>query len=154
MKNVGAREWVKDERQTHILKLSPQSLDHLLPTPTSLIPRLKFPSLLICRVPPHRTDINHARPKLNKRPSHRRQPLKIGNVLEAELDEALVLLLAEPFDEGVGGNGTAEAKGGQAVFGKAEVEEGGDGDGGGAELFLLFDEVGASDLVRESKALV
>ena len=33
----------------------------------------------------------------------------------------------------------------QPVLGEAEVEEGRDGDGGRAELFLLLDEVGAPD---------
>jgi len=42
--------------------------------------------------------------------------------------------------------GYAEAVGGEAVFGEAEVEEGCDGDGRGAELFLLFCEVRAADL--------
>lgn len=39
-----------------------------------------------------------------------------------------------------------ETVGDQTVLGEAEVEEGSDGDGGCAELFLLFYEVGASDL--------
>jgi len=34
----------------------------------------------------------------------------------------------------------------KAVFGKAEVEERGHRDGGTAELLLLFDEVGTTDV--------
>jgi hypothetical protein len=58
--------------------------------------------------------------------------------MEAEVCELDVFLLAEPFDEGVGGEGLTEAVGCEAVFGEAEVEEGCYGGGRGAELFLLF----------------
>lgn len=57
-----------------------------------------------------------------------------------------VFVFAEPLDEIVACQGYAEAVGGEAVFGEAEVEEGCDGDGRGAELFLLFCEVRAADL--------
>ena len=45
----------------------------------------------------------------------------------------------------MGGQWDTEFVGGQTVFGEAEVEEGGYGDGGGADLLLLFGEVGAAD---------
>ena len=40
----------------------------------------------------------------------------------------------------------AQFEGHEAVFGKAKVEEGGHGDGGSAELLLLFGEVGTTDV--------
>ena len=71
-----------------------------------------------------------------------------GEIHEAEVDELLVFGLAEPLDEAVAGERYAEPVGRQPVFREAEVEERGYGDGGRAELLLLFGEVGASDLLR------
>ena len=50
------------------------------------------------------------------------------------------------LDEGVGSKWLSEAICNEAVLGEAEVEHRGDVDLRGAELFLLFDKVGASDL--------
>lgn len=55
-------------------------------------------------------------------------------------------LVADSVDEGGAREGDAHFEGREAVFGKAEVEEGGHGDGGSAELFLLFGEVGTTDV--------
>lgn len=55
-------------------------------------------------------------------------------------------LVADPVDEGGAREGDAHFEGREAVFGKAEVEEGGHGDGGSAELLLLFGEVGTTDV--------
>ena len=65
--------------------------------------------------------------------------------MQNPVDEVFVLVVAEPLDERRGGEGDAHPVGGQAVLGEAVVEEGGYGDFGGAELFLLLDEVGAAD---------
>ena len=50
------------------------------------------------------------------------------------------------MEEGGAGERFAHTECGQAVLGEAEVEEGCDGDRRRAELFLLFEEVGAADL--------
>lgn len=66
--------------------------------------------------------------------------------MQAEVDELLVPVLADPADEAVGGERLAELVRRQPVLGEAEVEEGGDGGAGGlAELLFLLDEVGAAD---------
>ncbi len=88
-------------------------------------------------------------PKLDKGPPLDRD-VDAGNVDEAEVDQLLVALLAEPLDEAVAGQRLAEPVRREAVFRKAEVEERRDGYGGRAELFLLLGEVGASDLLRWS----
>lgn len=100
--------------------------------------------LLDARVPAHGRHIDHAVPKLDKR-----APLdghvEIRNVMQQDLDQLLVFLLADPLDEAVGRERHAEFVGCQPVLRKAEVEERRHGDRGGAELFLLFGEVGAAD---------
>lgn len=105
----------------------------------------EFIPLLDARIPPHRANINHAVTELHKSTALLRQA-EVCNVLEAEIDQVLVLLLAEPVDEAVAGERLSETVGRQAVFGKAEVEEGGDRRRGGAELLLLLPEIGAADL--------
>ena len=59
----------------------------------------------------------------------------------------MVLLLTEPADEGLRCQLLALTVRGQAVLGKAIVEERDDGDGGCGELFFLLNEVRASDLL-------
>ena len=49
------------------------------------------------------------------------------------------------MNETATGQGLAHAVGDQAIFGEAEVEEGGDGNGRGAQVRLLLDQVGAAD---------
>lgn len=67
--------------------------------------------------------------------------------MQDELDELFVFLLANPLDEAVGLELLAELVGGQAVLGETKVEERGHvhATRGIADLFLLFDEVGAAD---------
>ena len=70
--------------------------------------------------------------------------VQVGDVVQHEAHQLLVLLLADVLDEAVGGELLAELVGRQAVLGEAEVEERGHVGGGRAELFLLLDEVGAA----------
>jgi hypothetical protein len=67
--------------------------------------------------------------------------------VQDEVDEMLVLVLADPLDEAVGGELLAELVRRQAVLGEAEVEEGCDGDvaGRSTDLLLLLVEVGAAN---------
>lgn len=63
------------------------------------------------------------------------------------IDELLVLGLADPLDEAVGGEFLSQLVRCQSVLGEAEVEEGRDGHTGWlADLFLLLGEVGAADV--------
>lgn len=89
-------------------------------------------------------DVDHAVAELDKgAPLH--GTVDLAHVPQAEVHELLVLVLAQPGDEAVPRQRLAQSVGGEAVFRKGEVEEGGHVDGGRAELFLLFDEVGAAD---------
>lgn len=84
---------------------------------------------------------------------HKRGPLQgnaqVGNLFQHPADKRPTLCLVDPVDEGRNREEDAHPEGSKAIFGKAEVEEGGygDGDGGSAELFLLLGEVGAADVV-------
>ncbi len=110
-----------------------------------LIIRLVIIPLLRTRIPPNRTDINHAIAKLHKRAPHHGQ-LQIRNVVQDEPHQLLVPGFADVGDEGVRGHLDAELVGCEAVLGEAEIEHVRDGRlGGVAELFLLFYEVGAAD---------
>ena len=60
-------------------------------------------------------------------------------------DELVVLLLPNPRYEALALELRAQTECGEAVLGEAEVEERGDVDVGGCELFLLLDQVGAAD---------
>lgn len=60
-------------------------------------------------------------------------------------DELVVLLLPNPRYEALALELRAQTECGEAVLGEAEVEERGDVDVGGCELFLLLDQVRAAD---------
>ena len=70
--------------------------------------------------------------------------VEVGDVVQHEAHQLLVLLFADVLDEAVGGQLLAQLVGSQAVLGEAEVEEGRHVRVGRAELFLLLDEVGAA----------
>ncbi len=75
------------------------------------------------------------------------------DIHQAEIDQCLILVLAQPLDETAAGQRLAQSVRRQTVLRETEVEERCDVDGGGAELFLLFGEVGASDLFVESRGV-
>jgi hypothetical protein len=90
-------------------------------------------------------DVDHAVAELDKGAALDRD-VEVGDVVEAEVGELLVLVLADPADEAVGGKGLPQLEGRQAVLGEAEVEEGRNGNAGGlAELLFLLLQVGAAD---------
>lgn len=101
-------------------------------------------ALLNRSIPANRAHIDHAIAELHKRAALHGD-IQVGDVVQDELDQLLVVVLADPLDEAVRRERHAHADGGQPVLREAEVEEGGDGDAGGAELFLLLGEVGAAD---------
>lgn len=123
-----------------------ESVDRLGPSVTvGSVILFEFVPLLDAGISPHRTDVDHSVTELNKSATFFRE-LHVRNILEAEVHQLLILILTEPLDETITGKGFSEAVCGQAVFGKGEIEEGGNWRRGCAELFLLFSKVGATDL--------
>lgn len=119
--------------------------DKLLSDLGLLVKGLEVVPLLGAGVPADGGDVDHAVAELDKG-SPLDGDVEVGDVVQAEVGEFLVLGLADPADEAVGGEGLAQLVGREAVLGEAVVEEGGDGDAGGlAELLFLLDEVGAAD---------
>jgi len=122
---------------------TPQLVDELGPDPVDLVVPLELEPLGLAGVPPDGADIDHAVAELDEG-----APLdgdvEVGDVVQDEAHELLVLVLADPLDEAVGGEGHAVPERRQAVLGEGEVEEGRDGHVGRAELLLLFGEVGAA----------
>ncbi len=126
-------------------KLLPKSRDKLLPDLGVLVVVLELEALLVARVTANGADVDHAVAELDKG-SALDGDVEVGNVVQAKVDELLVLGLADPLDEAVGGQRLAELEGCQAVFREAKVKEGRDGDARRlAELLLLLDQVGAAD---------
>lgn len=109
--------------------------------------RLVLVPLLHASVTADGADVDHAVAELNKGTALLGQ-LQVGDIPEAEVCQFLVLLLSEPLDEAVASERLAQAVGDQAVLGEAEVEQGGDIGCCRAQLLLLLDEVGATDLFR------
>lgn len=101
-------------------------------------------ALLDGGVPANRANVDHAVPELNESAALHRN-VQISHIVQDEPHKLLVVVLANPLDEAVRRERHAHTDGGQAILGEAEVEEGGDGDAGGAELLLLLGEVGAAD---------
>ena len=83
-------------------------------------------------------------PEFNKRPRLNRT-LDIRNISQTKVHQLLILLLSQPADEAIARQCLSKSYSRQAIFSEAEIEEAGDGDRGCAELFLLFDEIGAAN---------
>lgn len=77
----------------------------------------------------NRANVDHSIPELNKSTALAGQ-LGVGNELENEVDQRLVLVLPKPLNEVVAGKRLAETECGQTVFGEAEIEHSGNIDGG------------------------
>ena len=109
-----------------------------------VIPLELVPLRVTC-ISSNRRYIHHPVPELHKRaPLH--GDIQVGNIFQHPVDKRLILCLADPVDEGGTREGDTHFEGCEAVFGKAEVEEGGYRDGGSAELLLLFGEVRTTDV--------
>ncbi len=122
-----------------------EDLDKLLPHLGALVVRLKLVALLVARVAADGADVDHAVAELDEGAALDGD-VEVGNVVQDKVGELLVLGLADPLDEAVGGQRLAELEGREAVLGEAKVKERRDGRAGGAaELLLLLDEVGAAD---------
>ena len=131
--------------ETVVRELLFQSLDHLLSHMVLIVISVELVPLLRCRIPANRAHIDHSIPELDESTPLNRN-IQISNVMQDPARQLLVLLLADPANEGGLWERDAHAEGGQTVFGEAEVEEGGYGYVGCAELFLLFGEVGTADV--------
>lgn len=138
-------------RQPQVRKFPLQRLHHRLPDRMLLVIPLELVPLRVTCISSNRRNIHHPIPELDKC-----APLdgniQVGNVCQHPVDQRLVLCLADPLDEGGTREGDAQFEGREAVFGKAEVEEGGHRDGGSAELLLRLGKVGTTDVA--DRALV
>lgn len=130
-------------RQAHVREGLLDVLDEFLPYAVLQVMLLILVPLLDACVPADGADVDHAVPELNKGTPLLRD-FEVRNVVQYELDELLVLVLADPLDEGRGGEGHAHAVRGETILGEAKVEERCDVDRGLAELFLLLHKVGPS----------
>jgi hypothetical protein len=131
-------------RKTQIRELLPNSMHKLLANLMLEIKLLILIALLDCSIPANRADIDHAIAELDKRAALHGD-VQVGDVVQDEAHQLLVVVLANPLDETVRRERHAHADGRQPVLREAVVEEGCDGNAGGAELLLLFGEVGAAD---------
>lgn len=135
----------KNVRQTEVAKLLPKRSDKLLAHLGLLVVLLKLVALLVAGIAANGADIDHAVAELDKGAALDGD-VEVGNVVQAKVDELLVLGLADPLDEAVGGQGLAELERRQAVLGEAKVKERRDGGAGRlADLLLLLDQVGAAN---------
>jgi hypothetical protein len=90
-------------------------------------------------------DVDHAVAELDKGAALDGD-VEVGDIVEAEVGELLVLVFADPADEAVRGKGLAQLEGRQAVLGEAKIEESRNGNAGWlAELLLLLLQVGAAN---------
>lgn len=71
--------------------------------------------------------------------------INVRNISQTEVGQLLVLFLAQPADETLTRKLGSQSVCCEAVLCEAEVEKTHNGYGGCAELFLLFDKVGAAD---------
>jgi len=133
-----------DSRQAKVRESSVDIGDKLLANAVLEIVLLVLVALLNAGVTANGADVDHAVAELDEGTALLGD-LEVGNVVQDELDELLVGLLANPLDEGCRGERDTHTVCGQTVLGEAEVEEAGDGDGSSAELFLLLDEIATTD---------
>ena len=91
-----------------------------------------------------KTGLSQSIPELHKRPRLNRT-LNIRNISQTKIHQFLILLLPQPANEAITRQRLPQSNSRQAIFREAEIEKPRDGDGGCAELFLLFDEIGAAN---------
>lgn len=126
-------------------KLFLEDCDELLSDLGLLVIGLKLVALLVAGITTDRADVDHTVAELDEGAALDGD-VKIGNVVEDKVGELLVLRFTDPLDEAVRGQGLAKLERCETILGEAKVEEGCDGDAGRrTELFLLLDEVGATD---------
>lgn len=134
----------RNVRQSQVRELLLDILHKFLPDTMLQIELLVLVSLLHAGVPANGADIDHAVSEFNECSSLDRN-VQVRNVVQDELCQFLVVLLANPFDKAVRGQRHTHAVRRQAILGEAEVEKRRDWDGSRAQLFLLFDKIGTTD---------
>ena len=126
-------------------KLLLEDGDELLANLGGLVKGSKVVTLLVAGVTANRANVDHAIAELDEGTTLDGD-VEVGNVVQAEVGKLLVLVLTNVLDEAVGGQLLAELESLETVLGEAVVEQGSDRDAGRlTELFLLLDEVGATD---------
>lgn len=98
-------------------------------------------------------NVDHSIAELNKSTALAGQ-LSVGNILENEIHQRLVLVLPEPLNEVVASKRLAEAECGQTVFREAEIKHSGNIDSGRSKLLLLLHKIRAANLNRVRKERV
>lgn len=141
--DINARQGA-NSRQSQIGKLLLQRLDEVGTDVVGEIKGLVVITLLNTGITPDGGHVDHAVAELDER-STLDGNVEVGDVVQDEADEALVVVLADPLDEAVARERLAHTVSREPILRKAKVEERGDGDGRSAELFLLLSEVGAAD---------
>ncbi len=131
-------------RQSQVAEALPKLLYHGGAHLVLVVVLEEVKTLLLARVTANGADIDHAVAELDERAALDGD-VQVGNVVEDERGQLLVLLLSDPLDEAAGRQRLAVLEGSQAVLGKAVVEECQDVDGRRAQLLLLLGEVGAAD---------
>ena len=132
-------------RQINIRKLLAQNVHKRLADLILQIILLVLIPLLRTRITPNGANIDHPIPELDKRAPLDRD-IQIRDIMQDELDQLLIPVLANPIDEALARQQGAQLVRRQPVLGEAEVEARGDAQRCRPELLLLLHEVGAADV--------
>jgi hypothetical protein len=135
----------KNIRQAQMTEPLPQLLHKRLPHLVHLVVRLKLLPLVIAGIPTNWRHVDHAVAELQERAALDGD-VEVGDVVQDEVDQLLVLLLADPLDEAGRGQRLTRLERRKAVLGEAEVEEALYRHAVGAQLFLLLGQVGTADV--------
>lgn len=129
-------------RQSQIGEFLAQDAHERLADLVRLVVDLVGGALVVARVSANGADVDHAVAELDEGAALDGD-VEVRDVVQDELDQLLVLRLADPLDEAVGRERHPELVCREPVLREAEVEERRDGHFERvAELFLLFLEVG------------
>lgn len=92
----------------------------------------------------NRADVHHSISELDKGTSLDWN-IQVGNVVKNELDQLLVVVLANVIDESLGSERDTRLVCGETVLCETEIKERGDWNRSRTELFLLLGKIGATD---------
>lgn len=133
----------KDVRQIQMSKSLLQLLNKRGPDAVLEVVLLEGEALLEVRVAADGRDVDHAVAELDEGAALDGD-VEVGDVVQDEVDELLVLGVADPLDEARARQRLAQLPGRQPVLAEAEVEHARHGAVGGAQLLLLLREVRAA----------
>lgn len=140
-------EWRGVLRQANIRKLLAEHIHKRLADLVLQIVLLVLIPLLRTRITPNGANIDHPIPELDKRAPLNRN-IQIRNIMQDELDQLLIPILANPIDEALARQQRAQLVRRQPVLGEAEVEARRDAQRRRAQLLLLLHEVRAAHVAH------